>query len=74
MAAKLYLLYRDIDFDFMFLSNGSRSSRFGMDFSKNLAPNFEIHGELAYFNDVVHPTLTEDAKRASRGRKTRSVI
>ena len=63
VAAKLYLLYRDIDFDFMFLSNGSRSSRFGMDFSKNLAPNFEIHGELAYFNDVVHPTLTAGCKK-----------
>ena len=63
LAGKLYLLYRDVDFDFMFLSNGSRSSRYGMDFSKNLAPNFEIHGELAYFNDVVHPTLTAGCKR-----------
>lgn len=62
LAAKLYLLYRDVDLDFMFLSNGSQSSRFGMDFSKNLAPNFEIHGELAYFNDVTHPTLTEGCK------------
>ncbi len=62
VAAKLYLLYRDIDFDFMFLSNGSRSSRYGMDFSKNLAPNFEIHGELAYINDVTHPTLTAGCK------------
>ena len=58
LAAKLYLLYRDIDLDFMFLSDGSRSSRVGMDFSKNLAPNFEVHGELAYFNDIKHPTLT----------------
>jgi hypothetical protein len=63
LAAKLYLLYRDIDFDFMFLSNGSRSARVGMDFSKNLAPNFEIHGELAYFNDAVHLTLTDECKR-----------
>jgi hypothetical protein len=33
-----------------------------MDFSKNLAPNFEIHGELAYINDVTHPTLTAGCK------------
>jgi hypothetical protein len=63
LAGKLYLLYRDIDLDFMFLSNGSRSSRYGMDFSKNLAPNFEIHGELAYFNDVVHQTITDGCKK-----------
>lgn len=61
-AVKLYLLYRDIDIDFMFMSDGSRSARYGMDFSKNLASNFEIHGELAYFEDAVHPTLTDSCK------------
>ena len=60
LAGKLYLLYRDIDIDFMFLSEGSRNARYGMDFSRNLAPNFEIHGELAYFEDAVHPTVTVD--------------
>lgn len=65
LSAKLYLLYRDIDIDFMFLSNGSRSARVGMDFSKNLAPNFEIHGEFAYFNDAIHPTLTDGCKKGT---------
>jgi len=62
LSAKLYLLYRDIDIDFMFLSEGSRSARVGMDFSTNLAPNFEIHGELAYFNDAIHPVLMDGCK------------
>ena len=60
LAAKLYLLYRNVDIDFMFLNNGSRNTQLGLDFSRNLAPNFEIHGELAYFNDVVHLTLNPD--------------
>lgn len=46
-AAKLYLLYNDTDIDFMILSNGSRSRRFGVDFSRNLGSNLEIHGEWA---------------------------
>ena len=50
-AAKLYLLYRDTDLDFMLLGNGSRSARYGVDFSRNLAPNFEVHGEFAYITD-----------------------
>jgi len=50
-AAKLYMLYYDTDIDFMFLSKGSRAARFGMDFSRNLTENFEIHGELAYIRD-----------------------
>jgi hypothetical protein len=50
-AAKLYLLYRDTDIDFYVLGEGSRSARIGADFSRNLAPSFEIHGELAYIDD-----------------------
>ncbi len=47
-AAKLYLLYRDIDIDLLWLSAGSRPGRVGIDFSANLATNLEIHGEYAY--------------------------
>ncbi|MCC6533102.1 MAG: hypothetical protein IT531_11180 [Burkholderiales bacterium] len=47
VAAKLYLLYRDTDIDFYFLNHGSRSRRFGMDFSRNIGTNFEVHGEWA---------------------------
>ena len=51
LAAKLYLLYRDTDIDFYVLGKGSRSARIGADFSRNLTPSFEIHGELAYIDD-----------------------
>ena len=48
LGAKLYLLLLDTDIDFLLYTGNSRSTRFGLDFSKNLAPNFEIHGELAH--------------------------
>jgi len=51
-AAKLYLLYRDIDIDFAWLGKGSRPARFGMDFSTNLTSNFEIHGEWARIRQI----------------------
>jgi hypothetical protein len=51
-AGKIYLLYRDTDIDLLFLGQGSRSARYGVDFARNLAPNFEIHGEFAYITDV----------------------
>ena len=50
-AAKLYLLYRDIDLDFMMLAKGSQSAKYGMDFSGNVSSSFELHGELAYIAD-----------------------
>ncbi len=47
-GGKVYFLFYDTDIDLMFLSGGSIPTRFGMDFSRNLTSNLEIHGELAY--------------------------
>lgn len=57
-AAKLYLLYQDTDIDFMILGNGSRSRRIGMDFSRNLGSNLEIHGEWARIQDTQRQVVT----------------
>jgi hypothetical protein len=50
-AGKTYFLLYDTDIDFMFLAGGSKTNRYGMDFSRNITSNFEIHGELALIND-----------------------
>jgi hypothetical protein len=47
VAGKVYLLLLDTDIDVMFLSGGSRPARFGMDFSRNLRSNFEVHSEVS---------------------------
>jgi len=60
LAGKLYLLYRDTDIDFLFLTEGSRSGRVGLDFSRNLATNLEIHGELAWIHDQTRFVLDGD--------------
>lgn len=51
VAAKLYFLYRDTDIDLVYLGRGSRTPRFGVDFSRNLTSNLEIHGEWARIAD-----------------------
>ena len=60
VAGKLYLLLYDTDIDLMALTGGSRTSRFGADFSRNIGTNWEIHGEVAYFKDfranLIDPT------------------
>ncbi len=50
-AGKLYLLLYNTDIDFMFLSGDSKQPGFGVDFSRNITPNLEIHGEYAYINN-----------------------
>lgn len=63
-AAKLYLLYRDTDIDFAWQGQGSRPGRFGMDFSRNLATNFEIHGEWARIKQFARP-VTDSTGRVT---------
>ena len=50
-AAKLYFLFYDTDIDLMAMIGGSRTSRVGMDFSKNITTNLEVHGEFAFINN-----------------------
>ena len=57
-AAKLTLLYRDTDIDFLWLGEGSRSARFGIDVSRNFGTNLEAHGEWARIRDFEQPVLS----------------
>ena len=60
LATKLYLLYQDVDIDFLLFTGNSRTTRYGFDFSTNLATNFEIHGELAHTPRQSRKTLNAD--------------
>lgn len=62
LAAKFYCLFLDTDIDFMFLTGGSKSSRYGFDFSRNIATNFEIHGEVAYIRDFKKTFIDSDGR------------
>ena len=50
-AAKLYFLLYDTDIDLIFFTGGSKSTRYGIDFSRNITTNLEIHGEFAWINN-----------------------
>jgi len=50
-AGKLYFLFYDTDIDVMAMAGKSRTSRAGIDFSKNITTNLEIHGEFAFINN-----------------------
>ena len=64
IAAKLYLLYLDTDFDFIAYTGNSLTSRYGFDFSRNITTNFEIHGEFAYFTDLERTVILADGRKA----------
>ncbi len=74
LAAKLYFLYRDTDIDLVFYTGNSRSSRYGIDFSRNLASNFEIHGELAWTPQQKNIFLMQDGSVVAREESSMSAL
>lgn len=74
LAAKLYFLYRDTDIDFVYFNGDSRSDRYGLDFSRNISTNFEIHGELAIIPEHRKSFLEEDGSLTSREEKAFSYL
>src|SRR4030042_4367010 len=50
-AGKVYFLLYDTDIDLIGLTGGSKTNRFGIDFSRNITTNFEVHGEFAFINN-----------------------
>ena len=59
-AGKLYFLLYDTDIDFIVLTGGSKTTRFGFDFSRNIIPNFEVHGEFALIDDYKKRFINSD--------------
>ena len=60
VAAKFYFLFLDTDIDVMFLAGGSKPSRYGFDFSRNVTSNFEIHGEASWIRDFRKSYIDSD--------------
>jgi len=51
LAGKFYFLLYDTDIDFIFFTGGSKTTRYGVDFSRNVTSNLEVHGEFAFVED-----------------------
>jgi hypothetical protein len=59
-AGKIYLLFLDTDIDLLMLAGGSQRARFGLDFSRNLRSNWEVHGEIAVIKDAEKTAFGDD--------------
>jgi hypothetical protein len=74
VAARLYCLCFDTDIDVMVFTGGSRTTRYGVDFAKNLLTNLEIHGEWAFLTNVDTPLITTRGERSSRTADVMSAL
>jgi hypothetical protein len=63
IAGRFYFLLYNTDIDLLFMTGGSRPDRYGVDFSRNITTNFEVHGELAYFRSFQKNVLDTNGNR-----------
>ena len=66
-ALKLYGLVHDTDIDLIWAARGSRGPRFGIDFSRNLGSQLEIHGEWARISDAPRTILSGSTLQVQTG-------
>jgi hypothetical protein len=74
VAAKLYCLCFDTDLDVMVFTGDSRTTRYGVDFAKNLLTNLEIHGEWALLTDTDTPVINARGERPSRSANVMNAL
>jgi hypothetical protein len=65
VAAKAYFLLYDTDIDLMFLTGGSKTPRYGFDFSRNIGTNLEVHGEFAFIRNFTKPLVDANGNTTS---------
>jgi hypothetical protein len=73
-ALKVYGLLHDTDIDLIWASRGSRGPRVGLDFSRNLGSNLELHGEWARVGDAPRAVLGPSHALENRTRSYHSLL
>jgi hypothetical protein len=73
-ALKLYGLVYDTDIDVIWAGRGSHGPRLGVDFSRNVGSNLEIHGEWARVADAQRAVLTTSNTLQLQARTYQSVL
>jgi hypothetical protein len=64
-ASKFYFLLYDTDLDLMFLTGGSKTSRYGLDFSRNVTTNLEVHGEFSLIENYTKSSVDQNGTMVS---------
>jgi hypothetical protein len=64
-GGKLYLLLYDTDIDLILRGKGGREAAYGLDFSRNLTSNFELHGELAWLVNTKRQLIDSSGQRTT---------
>jgi hypothetical protein len=73
-VGQLYLLVANTDVDFCFYGDNGGHFKMGVDFSRNLCPDWEIHGEWAFVPAAKSAFFKDETTLVSQARSAHSVV
>ncbi len=72
--SRIYALVNNTDLDLYFLYNGDEDVKYGMDFSRNLRDNWEIHFEFSHENNYRQYFMDSTGKLASTLKSNNNLL
>ena len=66
IAGKIDFLFCDADIDFLWYYSNTNSKNIGFDFSKNITPNLEFHGEFNRFNNLIKNSIFNNTLESNK--------
>ena len=72
--AQLYMLLADTDIDICLFGDSGRNLKTGLDFSRNIIPDLEVHGEWAYLKSSNSTVFSNDSIMAARSRPANNIV
>jgi len=71
---QLYMLILNTDIDIYFLTDSRNNLKTGLDFSRNLTSNLEIHGEWAYIKDHNTTVFSDETNMINYSHPANNIV
>ena len=72
--AQLYLLVLNTDIDIYFFADNGHDLKAGLDFSRNLIPDWEVHGEWAFLNSSNSTAFSDESTMVNLSHPANNLV
>jgi len=72
--SQLYMLLANTDIDIYLLGDSRRNVKMGLDFSRNIIPDWEVHGEWAYIKSSNSTVFSNESTMVTQSRPVNNIV
>ena len=71
---RMYMLLANTDIDFYLFGDSKRNFKTGLDFSRNIIPDWEVHGEWAYIKNFNATVYSDESTMVTQSRPANNLV